>query len=92
MNKRKGSIFGILVLIALIIYFSFIIIDQQKMLKIKETALMEIENKIKKEELVRNDLEKQKDMLNSREYIEKVAREKLGMVKPGEKIFIDINK
>ena len=29
---------------------------------------------------------------NTAEYIEKVAREKLGLVKPYEKIFMDINK
>ena len=31
-------------------------------------------------------------MLDSEEYMEKIARKKLGMVKPGERIFIDINK
>jgi len=29
---------------------------------------------------------------NTAEYIEQVAREKLGLVKPYEKIFMDINK
>ena len=91
MNKRKSSILGVLVLVAFIIYFSFIIIEQQKIINNKESALKVIDSKIRKEELVKNDLEKQKEMLNSDEYIERVAREKLGLVKPGEKIFIDID-
>lgn len=33
-----------------------------------------------------------KEKYNSNEYIEKIAREKLGYVKPGEKIYIDVNK
>ena len=37
-------------------------------------------------------MQKQKEEISSEESIEKLAREKLGMVKDGEKIFIDINK
>jgi len=91
MNKRKNSVLGVLILIAFVIYFSFIIIEQQKIINTKQLALENVENNIRKEELVKQDLEKQKEMLDSEEYIEKVAREKLGLVKPGEKIFIDVN-
>jgi len=50
-----------------------------------ENAIAEInEGKIENEELMAQ--------TNTSEYIEQVAREKLGLVKPYEKIFIDINK
>ena len=34
----------------------------------------------------------QNDNINSDEYIESVARDKLGLVKPYEKVYVDANK
>lgn len=90
MEKRRKSVAGVLIFIAFFVYFSFIAVDQQKMMNLKQSALDNAENRIRKEELIKQELEKQKEILNSDEYIEKVAREKLGLVKPGEKVFIDI--
>ena len=67
-------------------------IDQQKVINSKEMELKNIQEKIKAEEKLNAELKKQKEMINSDEYIEKVAREKLGMVKKNEKVFIDMNK
>ncbi|HHV97131.1 MAG TPA: septum formation initiator family protein [Clostridiaceae bacterium] len=92
MNKRKGSIIRVLILIVFILYFCHVIIEQQKIINNKLRALKEIEDKIREEELLREELQKEKEMLSSEEYIEKIARKKLGLVKPGEKIFIDVNK
>lgn len=92
MNKRKSSTAGTLILVAFIAYFSYLIIEQQGIIKNKLRALEEIENKISQEELIHKELEKEREMLESEEYIERIARKKLGLVKPGEKIFIDINQ
>jgi cell division protein FtsB len=35
---------------------------------------------------------KERDEISSDESIEKIAREKLGMVKDGERVFVDTNK
>jgi cell division protein FtsB len=51
-----------------------------------------IEAKIIGENKQNETLKKQKDTMNSDEYIEKTAREKLGMVKPGERVFVDVNR
>ncbi|WP_242855790.1 septum formation initiator family protein [Ruminiclostridium josui] len=37
-------------------------------------------------------MEKQKSLINTEEFAEKIARDKLGYVKDGEKIYIDTNK
>lgn len=92
MNKRKSSTAGALIVIAFIVYFSYLIVEQQEIITNKLRALEEIENKISQEELIHKELEKEKEMLESEEYIEKIARKKLGLVKPGEKIFVDINQ
>ena len=82
----------IFVLIGFIIYFIFVFFEQQKVLYAKNIEMNNIQAKIKEEMELNEELKKQKEMLATDEYIEKVAREKLGMVKPGERIFIDINQ
>ncbi|NSW91137.1 MAG: septum formation initiator family protein [Firmicutes bacterium] len=91
MNKRKSSRWGLLILIAFRVYFLFIVVEQQKVLGLKKEAMKNIQAKIEEETKINEELKRQKEILNTDEYIEKVAREKLGMVKPGERIFIDIN-
>lgn len=54
--------------------------------------MKEVEKRINKEKTLQEELLKQKDELSSDESIEKIAREKLGMVKDGERIFVDINQ
>jgi len=92
MNKRKSPKWMIFVLIGFIIYFIFVFFEQQKVLYAKNIEMNNIQAKIKEEMELNEELKKQKEMLATDEYIEKVAREKLGMVKPGERIFIDINQ
>ena len=38
------------------------------------------------------ELQGMKDNINSNEYIEQIAREKLGMYYPNEKVYIDVEK
>ena len=44
------------------------------------------------EEKKKSNYLKQRANINSKEYIEEVAREKLDMYLPNEKVYIDINK
>ncbi|MDP4095042.1 MAG: septum formation initiator family protein [Bacillota bacterium] len=92
MNKRKKSKLGFFIVVALIIYFAYTIISQQKLLNNKKAALNAANDKYKQEQKINKDLNDEKGKVNSDEYYEKVAREQLGMVKPGEKIFVDPNK
>ncbi|SDK97892.1 FtsB family cell division protein [Halanaerobium congolense] len=61
------------------------------------TRMTQIENKIKKieaeiaeTEAENEQLQKQIQNSDNKEYIEEVAREKLGLVKPGEKLLIPV--
>lgn len=92
MSKPKGSILGLLVLLSFLTYFAFTFVDQQRIIYAKRMEMGQIESKIMEEQKNNEKLKKQKEMVNSDEYIEKMAREKLGMVKQGEKVFIDTNK
>ena len=77
--KIMKNIVKKILLIAVGIYIISIFISQQQLLNTyqKET----------KESLVA-----MKDNVNSPEYIEEIAREKLGMYLPNERVYIDIGK
>ena len=92
MNKGKKSRFGSLIVFGLLAYFAYIMITQQKLLYDKNIELKNVQAKITQENTVSEDYKKQMNDVNTDAYIEKAAREKLGMVKRGEKVFVDTNK
>ncbi len=80
----------IVVIIALIAVFNF----YQNMIKMNqlENQIEKIESQIIQAEAENQKLKRQLENSNSYEYIEEVAREKLGLVKPGEKMFIPVEE
>ena len=91
-NKKKKIRPVMIVLFTFSIYFVYTFIEQQVQINKYDSEIemytADIENK---RELV-NYYNNQKGNTRSDEYIENVARESLGYVKPYEKIFIDANK
>lgn len=79
-----------LIAIAFFIYFAVTIYNQQKMLDSYKSNIASVEDEIKEEEEHKQSLISLKENANSLEYIEKIAREKLNMYKPNEKVYIDI--
>lgn len=57
-----------------------------------ESQIEEIEAQIVQAEAENKKLKTQLENSDSNEYIEEVAREKLGLVKPGEKMFIPVEE
>ncbi len=95
MKKRKNNkkninpvSFLIFVLVTLIGVVSFQVVELYK----KNTELNEeaaiIEMQINKEKNNQKGLLEYKDYINTKEYIEKLARDKFGLIKPGEILFI----
>ena len=76
-------------MIAFIVYTAITIINQQFIIyELREAE----QNEISKIESIRNENDRLMEMINnatSVEYIEKMAREQLGLVKSGEKVYID---
>lgn len=92
MNKGKKSAIFFLVAAVLVANFIHIMINQQELIKVKKDELNVINAKIQEENKLNQELKKQKEILYGDEYIENAARVKLGMVKQGEKVFVDVNK
>ena len=78
--------------VLLIIYLSFNLVSQQQLIEKKNSELVEVEAKIAAETRLSDELRQEIDMLTSDESLERIAREKLGMVKPGERVFVDLNR
>lgn len=83
----KNLIFG-----AIFLYVFCIFINQQQTLNSYKTAKEYNEQKLEEVKEHQESLMAMKENVNSDEYIEKVAREKLDMYLPNEKIYMDISK
>lgn len=92
MSKRKKSPLAVVSVAVILVYLLFIAINQQKLLNTKDLELNRIDSRIEDETRINDELNKEKETIQSDEYIEKVAREKLGMVKKDQKVFVDIGK
>mgnify|MGYP000957124754 CR=1 FL=1 len=91
MNKRKKFRIGTVFFLAAVAYLTYLLINQQGVLYAKQTQLDELNSKIQAEQENKERLLRQSEEINSEENIEKIAREKLGMVKHGERVFVDVN-
>lgn len=90
-KKRKIGITGI-VFILVSVYFVTTFMDQQMVIN-KYNAQIEMYNaELKNKKALIEFYNSKQESITSDEYIETVARESLGLVKPYEKIFIDVNK
>lgn len=76
----------------LFIYVAVVFFNQSKMLNELEAKKQQNISEVDKLKVEIEDLTHQVDNSNTLEFIERIAREDLGMVKPREIIYIDKNK
>ena len=91
MKNISGLLKKILVLM-FIIYFLYTIIAQQKTLNSYAQEKEKYNDNIETAQEEQNELNEMKENINSDEYIEQIAREKLEMYYPNERVYIDIEK
>ena len=91
-KKKRRLKLGRLLLIGLVIYLSAIFIHQNTLMNDLENKKHKTEMEIKELERDIRDLTIEIENSDSLEFVEKVARDDLGMVKPREIIYIDKNK
>lgn len=71
------------------IYVIYTLITQQKTLNAYTTEQKNYSSQIQQEQANKETLLETKEHVNSTEYIEDVAREKLGMYLPNERVYFD---
>lgn len=75
-----------------IIYVASIFINQQQSLNAYKNEQEALSEKIQQQQEYKSELLSTKENINSPEYIEQIAREKLDMYLPNEKVYIDASK
>lgn len=86
---KKRLRIGRFIIIAVIIYFIYTVILQQQTLNNYEQQTATYQNQIEEANKKTDDLKDIKNNINSTEYIENMARERLGMYLPNERVYID---
>ena len=87
--KKNKKILRNLLIIAIIVYIAFVFINQQKTLNQYSKNTEELNQQIATEKATNEELNQQKDNVNSLDFIEEMAREKLDMYYPNEKVYMD---
>ena len=87
--KKNKKIYRNLFVLIIAIYVIFTLVNQQKTLNQYSKNIDELSEKIENQKEYREELAKKKDDVNSLEFIEQTAREKLDMYYPNERIYVD---
>ena len=86
--KKSKKIYKKLLILGISIYVIFTFINQQKTLNQYSQNSQELSQKIEEEKENKEELAKKKEDVNSLEFIEQMAREKLDMYYPNERVYI----
>lgn len=78
-----------LIIACILIYTATTFINQQKILNTYAANKVEVEKKLTEAKRYEEQLKETKENVNSKEYIEEVAREKLDMYLPNERVYIN---
>lgn len=89
-NFKRRNVLKKLLIIAFLIYFIYTIISQQRTLNSYATMKDSYNDDIEMAQEENQELQEMKDNINSDEYIEQIAREKLDMYYPNERVYIDV--
>lgn len=87
--KKNKKIYIKLLIFIISLYAIFTLISQQNTLNQYSKNSQELSQKIEEEKQEKEELAKKKEDVNSLEFIEQTAREKLDMYYPNEKVYMD---
>ena len=91
-NTKNKSLLQKVLFIGIIIYVVYTFFSQQKMLNEYQADQKRYNQQIAEAKEQQEELKATKENINSKEYIEEVAREKLDMYLPNERVYLDISK
>ena len=86
---RKNKLLKRILILIIAVYTVFTLVNQQKTLNEYGKNSEELNTQIAEAEEKKEELTKQKDNVDSLEFIEQTAREKLDMYYPNEKVYVD---
>ncbi len=87
--KKNKKIYKNIIILLISLYVIFTLISQQKTLNQYDKNSQKLSEQIQEQKDYKEELAKKKENVDSLDYIEQMAREKLKMYYPNEKIYID---
>ena len=91
MGKILKRLLKTIIVIAVLLYSGIVLAKQEMSFQKYDNELKNYNTMIAEEEIKHEQLISAKNRITTKEYIEEVAREKLGLVMPNEIVFIDGN-
>lgn len=88
-RKRKNSVILVLLLLAVAGTFAVRLVQLQIGIREQEQALDHLNAAYVQQQQDNDALRKKLDNADEAQYIERVARDRLGLIKPGEKVYVD---
>ena len=88
-NKRNRANILFIAVSLVAAYFLFCIISQQSIISSNKKEIKELTTQVEAKEKTLDTLNDEALGLGSDEYIERIAREKIGLVRPDETVYID---
>ena len=89
---RNKKIFKVIIILIVLSYFIYILINQQKTIDSYKSEQDYVSSQIQEQQEYKNELSDMEANINSDEYIEQIARDKLDMYLPNERVYVDANK
>lgn len=86
---KKKKLYRRLLIVLVLAYAIFTLTNQQKVLNQYNKNSKDLANKIEEQQAYNEELAAEKENVDSKEFIEQMAREKLDMYYPNEKVYID---
>lgn len=86
---KKKKLYKRLLIILVLAYAIFTLANQQKVLNRYSENSKELAAKIEEQQAYNDELVAEKENVDSKEFIEQMAREKLDMYYPNEKVYLD---
>lgn len=90
-KTRKVHPFVKIFVLAFAVYATFTLVSLQLKIRNKEKEKARLAELISDQELVNSEIRDILECEDDTEYIAQIAREKLGYVSPGERVFVDIS-
>ena len=94
-KRKKLNFAKFMKFIGVFVVLSYVLctlIHQKISLNERMVAVRNYENQISAAKLEQQTLKSELDKVNTDEYLEKLAREKLGLIKPNDRVFVDVTK
>lgn len=89
---RNKKILKVIIILFVLSYFIYVLIKQQTTLNSYQTEQDYVSSQIRDQQEYKNELADMEANINSDEYIEQIARDKLDMYLPNERVYVDANK